>query len=72
MSGLIREALHAEVISIDLRGHGKSGGIPGHISRPNQYAEDLNEIITTINSDKPNQKIILVGHSMGGRYYTKT
>ncbi|SFS51326.1 alpha/beta fold hydrolase [Lutibacter maritimus] len=66
MSGLIREALQVEVISIDLRGHGASGGIPGDISKPNQYAEDLNEIITTIRSDKPHQKIILVGHSMGG------
>jgi len=66
MSGLIREALKAEVISIDLRGHGASGGIPGDISKPNQYAEDLNEIIASIRSDQPNQKIILVGHSMGG------
>lgn len=66
MSGLIREALQAEVISIDLRGHGASGGIPGDISKPNQYAEDLNEIIASIRRDQPNQKIILVGHSMGG------
>jgi len=66
MSGLIREALQAEVISIDLRGHGASGGIPGDIPKPNQYAEDLNEIIASIRRDKPNQKIILVGHSMGG------
>jgi pimeloyl-ACP methyl ester carboxylesterase len=65
-SGLIRDALQAEVISIDLRGHGASGGIPGDISKPNQYAEDLNEIIASIRSDKPNQNIILVGHSMGG------
>ena len=66
MSGLIRDALQAEVISLDLRGHGASGGIPGDISKPNQYAEDLNEIIASIRSNKPNQKIILVGHSMGG------
>lgn len=66
MSGLIREALQAEVITIDLRGHGASGGIPGDISKPNQYADDLEEIIKSIRLNKPNQKIILVGHSMGG------
>lgn len=65
-SGFIRDALQAEVISIDLRGHGASGGIPGDISKPNQYAEDLDEIIASVRSVKPNQNIILVGHSMGG------
>ncbi|CAM1365466.1 Lysophospholipase, alpha-beta hydrolase superfamily [Tenacibaculum soleae] len=65
-SGFIRNALQAEVISIDLRGHGASGGIPGDISTPNQYSKDLDEIIVSIKNDKPNQNIILVGHSMGG------
>ena len=66
MSGLIRDALQAKVIAIDLRGHGESVGIPGDISRTNQYAEDLNEIIESIRLDKPNEKVILLGHSMGG------
>lgn len=66
MAGQVREALKIEVIAIDLRGHGASDGAPGDISKPNQYAEDLNEIIKAIRIKKPNQKIILVGHSMGG------
>jgi alpha-beta hydrolase superfamily lysophospholipase len=66
MSGLLRKALNAEIIAIDLRGHGQSGGAPGDISKPNQYAEDLNAVITSIKSERPDHSIILAGHSMGG------
>lgn len=66
MSGLLREALKAEIITIDLRGHGQSGGKPGDISTSNQYVEDLNDIISKIKNDDPNKNMILAGHSMGG------
>ena len=66
MAGLLRDALDAEVIAVDLRGHGQSGGLPGDISTFNQYAEDLDDLVSSIKSDKPSQKIILAGHSMGG------
>lgn len=66
MSGLLRDVLQAEIIAIDLRGHGQSGGRAGDISTLNQYAEDLDDIITAIRKDKPHQIIILAGHSMGG------
>jgi pimeloyl-ACP methyl ester carboxylesterase len=66
MAGLLREKLQAEVIAIDLRGHGQSGGVPGDVSTLNQYAEDLDDIITSVKSENPGQKIILAGHSMGG------
>ena len=66
MAGLVRDALNAEVIAIDLRGHGESGGKPGDIAESNQYASDLNTIIRTIKEAKPSESIVLVGHSMGG------
>ncbi len=66
MAGLLREALQANVIAIDIRGHGQSGGVPGDISTLNQYAEDLDGIISIVKSEKPDQKIVLAGHSMGG------
>ena len=66
MAGLLRAALEAEVIAIDLRGHGQSGGAPGDVSTLNQYAEDLDDIITSIKKENPKETIILAGHSMGG------
>ena len=66
VSGLLRENLQAEVIAIDLRGHGQSEGSPGDIATSNQYAEDLEDLIGAIKKDRPSQKIILAGHSMGG------
>ncbi len=66
MAGLLREALEAEVIAIDLRGHGQSGGVPGDVSTSNQYAEDVDDIVKSIKSETPDRTIILAGHSMGG------
>jgi alpha-beta hydrolase superfamily lysophospholipase len=66
MSGLLRESVGAEVITLDMRGHGQSEGTPGDISTLNQYAEDIEDIFHSIKKNKPGQKIILAGHSMGG------
>jgi pimeloyl-ACP methyl ester carboxylesterase len=66
MSGLLRDAANAEVISIDLRGHGQSSGRRGDVDYIGQYSDDLAEVVTTIREEKPNNKIILAGHSMGG------
>ena len=65
-SGLLQEATQAEIYAIDLRGHGKSEGKPGDVEYINQYADDLTDIIQAIRKEKPNGKIILAGHSMGG------
>lgn len=65
-AGLIREAMGAEVFAIDLRGHGNSEGKPGDVDVIDQYAADLSEIVKKIRAEKPNGKIILAGHSMGG------
>lgn len=66
MSGLLREAIQAKIIAVDLRGHGQSGGIPGDVTTLNQYAEDLEDLILAIKKENPKEVIILAGHSMGG------
>ena len=66
MSGLLRESTQAKVLAVDLRGHGQSEGIPGDVTTLNQYAEDLDDLISAIKKQNPNEVIILAGHSMGG------
>lgn len=65
-AGLLQEATQAEVYAIDLRGHGQSEGNSGDIDYINQYVDDLADIIRTVRKEKPNGKIIIAGHSMGG------
>ena len=65
-SGLLREAASAEVVAIDLRGHGASGGVPGDVDYIGQYEDDVADVIAKIRAAKPGGKVILAGHSMGG------
>lgn len=65
-AGLVHEAANAEVFTLDLRGHGQSSGTPGDIEYINQYVDDIADVIAAIKKDKPNGKIVLAGHSMGG------
>ncbi|MCB8966800.1 MAG: alpha/beta hydrolase [Ardenticatenaceae bacterium] len=63
---LLRELSGAEVIALDLRGHGQSGGTPGDVDYIGQYEDDVADVITAIRAAKPNGRFILAGHSMGG------
>lgn len=65
-AGLLQEATQAEIYAIDLRGHGQSGGNSGDVDYINQYVDDLADIIKLIRKEKPDGKIIIAGHSMGG------
>lgn len=65
-AGLLKEATNSEVVALDFRGHGQSDGKLGDVDYINQYADDLEDVISEIKKEKPNQKIILAGHSMGG------
>lgn len=54
------------VIRYDLRGHGKTTGIKmGTLNNFNEMLDDLDKIIYKA-KDKTNNKIYLLGHSMGG------
>ncbi|MCG2589999.1 alpha/beta hydrolase [Rhodohalobacter sulfatireducens] len=66
LSGLLREATGAEVYAMDIRGHGQSGGRPGDVDYIGQYEDDLADVVTHIKKEKPDHKIIIAGHSMGG------
>jgi len=66
MSGLLRNAAKAEVYATDLRGHGLSSGKPGDVDYIDQYSDDLADVILNIKKEKPENNIILAGHSMGG------
>lgn len=65
-AGLLREATNAEVVALDLRGHGQSDGTPGGVKKINQYAFDVVDVLSAIKKEKSDQRIILAGHSMGG------
>jgi len=56
------------VYSYDLRGHGQSYGIRGHISNFDSYVDDLNRMVRLVQDDPElkNVPIYLFGHSMGG------
>jgi pimeloyl-ACP methyl ester carboxylesterase len=51
------------VISYDHRGHGRSAAAPMNTYRIDQLADDLAQVLTTLNVTGP---LTLVGHSMGG------
>ncbi|HKV42400.1 MAG TPA: lysophospholipase [Blastocatellia bacterium] len=53
------------VTSYDHRGHGQSGGLPGHIEKFSDYEDDLEGIMNGVRARSAG-KIFLIGHSMGG------
>ncbi|WP_211250491.1 alpha/beta hydrolase [Sulfitobacter donghicola] len=54
----------ADVIVPDLRGHGAAPGRRGDIDYIGQFEDDLADMIKAV--AKPDQKIIMAGHSSGG------
>ena len=63
---LLQQASDAEVIALDLRGHGRSGGTAGDVDYIGQYQDDVADVVAAIRAEKPNGRLILAGHSMGG------
>ncbi|MCA9112830.1 MAG: lysophospholipase [Planctomycetaceae bacterium] len=62
----IEQVVHAgwTVIAGDLRGHGRSGGVPTHLDRFEQYLEDLDLIWSHFQLHP--QTTAVFAHSMGG------
>lgn len=52
------------VVTVDLRGHGRSKIMPSGAYNPGAYVADIESLIST---QCPGQKFIIVGHSMGGQ-----
>lgn len=64
----ITDKLNAEgfdVVRYDLRGHGQSQGKRGALKSYHQFLDDLHELILD-EKKRLDQKIFLIGHSMGG------
>ena len=56
----------ASVYTPDLRGHGRSGRRRGDVAYVGQLEDDLEDLVALIRKEKPNAKIFLGGHSLGG------
>lgn len=54
------------VYSMDNRGHGKSGGVRGHVDQFEDYMRDIDLLIQTVQKDYPDLPAFLYGHSLGG------
>ena len=54
------------VVSMDLRGHGKSPGKKGHCAPREKVLSDIDALISWAMEKYPGKKIVLYGHSMGG------
>jgi len=54
------------VVGHDHRGHGRSGGRRGHVDEFEDYARDLVALVERECERAPNDRVILLGHSMGG------
>lgn len=61
----LREAGLAAYVA-DLRGHGRSGGRPMHLSRFSQLLGDLQAFRRVVRSRAPDAPQVLFGHSFGG------
>jgi alpha-beta hydrolase superfamily lysophospholipase len=62
----LRDTTGAEVWTLDLRGHGRSGGRPGDIDYVGQYEHDLADAVAHIRKARPEGKLVLGGHAVGG------
>lgn len=51
-----------EIVMIDLRGHGRSAGVRGHVQHFDDHADDVRSWLESIES----RDLHLFGHSMGG------
>lgn len=60
------KALGVAVVGADLRGHGRSPGVPGYVERFDEYVDDAQAVITAARTSAPGVPWFLMGHSMGG------
>jgi len=67
--GNILDVLKDESISVyalDSRGHGRSEGKRGHVDQFQNYIDDLSDLIRIAKSEQSKEKVVLLGHSLGG------
>ena len=54
------------VFAFDLVGHGKSEGVKGHVSKIQNFIDDIEEVLIIIRKKYIDIPIVLFGHSLGG------
>jgi len=54
------------MVGMDLRGHGRSGGVRGDAAPRKEILKDIDKLIEITKEMYPGLKIVLYGHSMGG------
>jgi len=54
------------ILALDHRGHGRSSGVRGHVDSFVDYREDLAAFVRQVLRETGREKVILVGHSLGG------
>jgi len=54
------------VYSFDQQGHGQSEGMRGYVHKFSHYISDLNTFLDMVRGNLPNEKLFLIGHSVGG------
>jgi alpha-beta hydrolase superfamily lysophospholipase len=54
------------VVGFDHRGHGRSGGPRGGLHQDDDLLFDLAQVIDTLRASYPRERLVLLGHSMGG------
>lgn len=65
----VAEALGREgfiLFTYDLRGHGRSGGLRGHISSIKDFMQDIDVMFEQARQRYPGLPLFLYGHSLGG------
>ena len=50
----------------DLRGHGRSPGVRGHVERFADYVDDAGLFVDAVAAEQPGLPLYLLGHSLGG------
>ncbi len=65
----VAEALVATgfaVRALDHRGHGRSGGLRGHVDEFAQLSRDLSAVVQAFRAEYPDLPAVVYGHSLGG------
>jgi len=72
MASSLHSKINISVVIPDLRGHGRSQGeLPGDIQYMGQFEHDLEDLLIQLKSAKPNEQIVIGGHSSGGGLVVK-
>ncbi len=72
MASSLNSKINISVVIPDLRGHGRSQGkLSGDIQYMGQFEHDLEDLLSYLKSSKPDEQIIIGGHSSGGGLVVK-